>query len=195
MFFRLTSYLSLKYTAMTDVQKQKITHFFNVLDNNGNGILEKDDFELVGETMSDIIGLDDNSVVRLELKLRAHRLFVQIVKDIEKEQAELTLDEWIQFFDDVVLTQPNDYINQSATYLFSLFDQDMDGHIDEREYLDMFKAYGLYMSVAKKAFDLLDINGDGRISGGELVKAFEDFFMSPDEKAPGNWIFGDWRRG
>lgn len=180
---------------MTDVQKQKITHFFNVLDNNGNGILEKDDFELVGETMSDIIGLDDNSVVRLELKLRAHRLFVQILKDIEKEQAELTLDEWIQFFDDVVLSQPNDYINQSATYLFSLFDQDMDGHIDEREYLDMFKAYGLYMSVAKKAFDLLDINGDGRISGGELVKAFEDFFMSPDEKAPGNWIFGDWRRG
>lgn len=195
MFFLLTSYLSLKYTAMTDVQKQKITHFFNVLDNNGNGILEKDDFELVGETMSDIIGLDDNSVVRLELKLRAHRLFVQILKDIEKEQAELTLDEWIQFFDEVVLSQPNDYINQSATYLFSLFDQDMDGHIDEREYLDMFKAYGLYMSVAKKAFDLLDINGDGRISGGELVKAFEDFFMSPDEKAPGNWIFGDWRRG
>lgn len=180
---------------MTDVQKQKITHFFNVLDNNGNGILEKDDFELVGETMSDIIGFSENSRERLHLKLKSHGLFIQILKDIEKEEAELTLDEWIKFFEEIVLSQPNDYVNQSATYLFSLFDQDMDGHIDEREYLDMFKAYGLYMSVAKKAFDLLDINGDGRISGGELVKAFEDFFMSPEEDAPGNWIFGDWKRG
>lgn len=180
---------------MTDLQKQKILHFFNVLDNNGNGVLEKDDFELVGETMSDIIGFSDNARERLLLKLKAHGLFVQILKDINKEEAELTPDEWVQFFDEVVLSKPNDYVNQSSTYLFSLFDQDGDGHIDEREYLDMFKAYGLYMSVAKKAFDMLDINGDGRISGGELVKAFEDFFMSTDKNAPGNWIFGDWRHG
>ena len=59
--------------------------------------------------------------------------------------------------------------------------------------MDMFKAYGLYMSVAKKAFDMLDLNSDKQISGGELVKAFEDFFLSEDENAPGNWIFGDWR--
>ena len=179
---------------MTEVQRQKIIHFFHVLDNNGNGMLEKDDFELVGEAMSNIIGLDENSVVRLDLKLRAHRLFVLILKDVGKEEAVLALDEWIKFFEEVVLAKPNDYINQSATYVFSLFDQDMDGHIDEREYLDMFKAYGLYMSVAKKAFDMLDLNGDGRISGGELVKAFEDYFLSSDDKAPGNWIFGDWRR-
>ncbi len=178
---------------MTDLQKQKILHFFNVLDNNSNGVLEKDDFELVGETMSDIIGYSDNARERLLLKLKAHGLFIQILRDINKEEAELTPDEWVQFFDEVVLSKPNDYDNQSSTYLFSLFDQDGDGFIDEREYLDMFKAYGLYMSVAKKAFDKLDINGDGQISGGELVKAFEDFFMSPDENAPGNWIFGDWR--
>ncbi|WP_425390664.1 EF-hand domain-containing protein [Ekhidna sp.] len=180
---------------MTELQNQKLTHFFNVLDHNGNGVLESDDFEQVGEYISDIVGHEDNSVERLDLKLRSHRLFVQILKDVDKHEAELTLDEWLKFFDEVVLNKPNDYINQSATYLFSLFDQDMDGHIDEREYLDMFKAYGLYMSVAKKAFDLLDFNGDGRISGGELVKAFEDYFLSSDEGAPGNWIFGDWRRG
>ncbi len=180
---------------MTELQKQKIQHFFNVLDNNGNGVLEKDDFELIGETMSDIIGYSTNARERLLLKLKAHGLFVQILKDINKEEAELSPEEWERFFEEVVLSKPNDYVNQSSTYLFSLFDQDGDGYIDEREYLDMFKAYGLYMSVAKKAFDMLDINGDGRISGGELVKAFEDFFMSPDEKAPGNWIFGDWKLG
>lgn len=178
---------------MTDLQKQKILHFFNVLDNNGNGTLEKDDFELVGETMSNIIGYKENARERLLLKLKAHGLFIQILRDINKDEAELNAEEWVRFFEEVVLAQPNDYVNQSSTYLFSLFDQDGDGYIDEKEYLDMFKAYGLYMSVAKKAFDMLDINGDKKISGGELVKAFEDFFMSADESSPGNWIFGDWR--
>ncbi|MEQ9467462.1 MAG: EF-hand domain-containing protein [Ekhidna sp.] len=178
---------------MTDVQKQKILHFFNVLDHNGNGVLEHSDFEQVGDHISDIIGHSANSRERLLLRLKAHGLFIQILKDIDKDEAELSPAEWVRFFEEAVLSKPNDYVNQSSTYLFSLFDQDGDGHIDEREYLDMFKAYGLYMSVAKKAFDMLDINGDGRISGGELVKAFEDYFLSPDEKAPGNWIFGDWR--
>lgn len=179
---------------MTEVQKQKIIHFFNVLDHNGNGVLEHTDFEQVGEDMSDIIGLAENSRERLLLRLKAHGLFIQILQDINKEDAELHLDEWIKFFEEVVLARPNDYVNQSSTYLFSLFDQDGDGYIDEREYLDMFRAYGLYVSIAKKGFDKLDLNDDGRISGGELVQAFEDFFLSSDENAPGNWIFGDWQR-
>ncbi|GAB4236303.1 MAG: hypothetical protein Tsb0034_10820 [Ekhidna sp.] len=180
---------------MTNVQKQKISHFFNVLDHDGNGLLQALDFELVGSAISDIIGYSENSTDRLELKLRAHRLFVQVLKDIDKKEAEITLKEWLRFFAEVVLTKPNDYINQSSTYLFSLFDQDGDGYIDEKEYMDMFKAYGLYSAQAKKAFDLLDLNGDGQISGGELVKAFEDFFLSKDEKAAGNWIFGEWKLG
>lgn len=180
---------------MTDLQQQKISHFFNVLDHNGNGILDADDFEEVGDHISDIIGHEGWSTGRLELKLKAHRLFVKILRDIDKKEAKVTLDEWLRFFEQTALSKPNDYINQASTYLFSLFDQDVDGYLDEAEYLDMFKAYGLYTSLAKKAFDLLDLNGDGRISGAELVKAFEDFFLSDDEEAAGNWIFGDWRKG
>lgn len=179
---------------MTDLQRQKITHFFHVLDHDGNGILEQEDFELVGEDLSTIIGHDENSVECLDLKLRAHRLFISILKDLGKHNAKITPEEWLKFFDEVVLKRPNDYVNQSSTYLFSLFDQDGDGHIDQKEYMDMFKAYGLYTSTAKKAFDLLDLNGDGRISGGELVKAFEDFFHSSDPDLAGNWIFGDWTK-
>lgn len=180
---------------MNAIQKQKIIHFFNVLDFNRNGSLEEDDFEKIGNTMANIIGYNQKSFQRLSLRLKAHGLFIQILKDLQKDVAELSEEEWVQFFEETVLSKPNDYINQSSTYLFSLFDQDGDGFIDEREYIDMFKAYGLYMSVAKKAFDMLDLNHDRRISGGELVKAFEDFFLSPDEDAAGNWIFGDWRNG
>ena len=113
---------------MTELQQQKIAHFFHVLDHDGNGILESDDFELIGEDLSNIIGYPKESVERLDLKLKAHKLFIQILKDLGKEDANITPDEWIRFFSEVVYKRANDYINLSSTYLFSLFDQDGDGY-------------------------------------------------------------------
>lgn len=178
---------------MTDIQKTKILHFFNVLDHDGNGILEQEDFELVSEAICDIRGLASNSTERLNLGIKSHVIFVQVLKDLEKDTAIIRQEEWLKFFERQILSRSEDYIKKVVTYVFSIFDQDGDGHIDEKEYLDMFKAYGLYTAQAKKAFDLLDLNSDEKLSKEELIKAFEEFFFAKNEKAPGNWIFGDWR--
>lgn len=178
---------------MTEIQKTKILHFFNVLDHDGNGILEQEDFELVCESICDIRELPKNSTERLNLGIKSHVIFVQVLKDLDKGTAIIRKEEWLKFFERQILSRSEDYISKVSTYLFSIFDQDGDGFIDEKEYLDMFKAYGLYTAPAKKAFDLLDLNSDGLLSKEELIKAFEEFFFAKDEKAPGNWIFGDWR--
>lgn len=178
---------------MTNIQKSKILHFFDVLDHDGNGVLEQEDFEQVSDEISDMRALAPNATDRLNLGLKAHGLFVQMLKDLDKETAYIRKDEWLKFFETKVLSKSTAYINNVSSYLFSIFDQDGDNHINEKEYLDMFKAYGLYTAQAKKAFDLLDRNGDGKISRGELITAFEEFFLTSDEKLPGNWIFGDWR--
>ncbi|MEM0941473.1 MAG: EF-hand domain-containing protein [Bacteroidota bacterium] len=178
---------------MTEIQKSKIDHFFDVLDHNGNGILESEDFELVSEAICDIRKLEKNATERLNLSLKTHSLFVQILKTLNKETMVIRKEEWASFFEKEVLSKPNDYVSLVSTYIFSLFDQDNDGYISKQEYLNMFKAYGMYTATAKKAFDMLDLNGDKKISKGELVKAFEDFFLSSDEKTSGNWLFGDWK--
>ena len=178
---------------MTDIQQTKILHLFNVLDHDGNGILEQEDFELVSDAICDIRELASNSTERLNMGIKAHGIFVQVLKDLQKDTAIIRKEEWIKFFERQILSRSEDYIANVSSYLFSIFDQDSDGFIDEKEYLDMFKAYGLYTAQAKKAFDLLDLNGDGKLSKQEVVKAFEEFFFAKDEKAPGNWIFGDWR--
>jgi Ca2+-binding EF-hand superfamily protein len=179
---------------MTPLQKQKLLHFFHVLDHDGNGILEEEDFTLIGDNISDRIGLSKTASERLVLKVKAYGLFLQILHDIGKEEALLTPEEWLEFFEHFVLVKSNNYIHQTSNYVFALFDQDGDGYIDEREYQDMFKAYDLYTAHTKKAFDLLDLNGDGKLSHQEMVKAFSEFFLSNDPNAPGNWIFGDWTR-
>ena len=178
---------------MTDIQQTKILHFFNVLDHDGNGILEQEDFELVSDAICDIRDLASNSTERLNLGIKAHGIFVQVLKDLQKDTAVVRREEWLKFFERQILSRSEDYISSVSAYLFSIFDQDSDGFIDEKEYLDMFKAYGLYTAQAKKAFDMLDLNGDKKLSKEEVLKAFDDFFFAKDEKAPGNWIFGDWR--
>jgi Ca2+-binding EF-hand superfamily protein len=165
-----------------------------VLDHDGNGVLEEEDFTLIGDGISDQIGYAKNARERLSLKVKAYSLFLQILEDIGKSKAELTPDEWLRFYEEFVLVKSNEYIRQASNYLFLLFDQDGDGYIDEAEYVAMFRAYGLYTANAKMAFDKLDLNSDGRISDEELIKAFSDFFLSSDPDAAGNWIFGDWKR-
>lgn len=179
---------------MTELQRHKLLHFFHVLDRDDNGILEEEDFTLVGDGISDQIGHTGSSKERLSLKIRAYSLFLQILNDLEKKEATLTIEEWLLFCENFVLVKSNDYILKTCDYLFSLFDQDGDGYLDRVEYLDMFKAYGLFSANVLKAFDLLDLNADERISKQELIKAFSEFFLSSDSEAAGNWIFGDWRK-
>ena len=178
---------------MIDIQRYRILHFFHVLDRDGNGILEEQDFTLVGDGISDQIGHAPVSRERLSLKVNAYSPFPQILSDLKREEAILTIKEWLLFFENFVLIKSNDYILKTSDYLFSLFDQDGDGYLDKSEYLDMFKAYGLYTANALKAFDLPDLNADEKISKQELIKAFSELFLSSDPGASGNWIFGDWR--
>jgi len=179
---------------MKDIQRQKLLHFFNLLDHDGNGVLQPNDFLLVSDNISDIMGYENNSTNRFELQLKAMGLFLEILRGIESKEAEVTPEKWLAYFHDKVFDAPNETIDKVARYLFDLFDQDNDGAIDEHEYLDMFKAYDLYSANAKMAFDQLDLNKDERISQGELIKAFEDFILSDDKKSPGNWLFGDWSK-
>jgi len=177
---------------MTDIQRQKVLHFFNVLDRDGNGMLHESDFSLVAESLSDQVGHSEHSTSRLSLKVKAYSLFLQILEDIGQEDASIAPEVWLDFFEQYVLKESNNYIHKTSEYLFSLFDQNQDGYIDQTEYMDMFHAYGLFKANAARAFDLIDLNGDGQISKQELIKAFSEFFHSSDPEAAGNWIFGKW---
>ena len=118
---------------MTDIQRTKILHFFNVLDHDGNGILEQEDFELVSEAICDIRELPSNATERLNLGIKAHGIFVQVLKDLQKDTAVIREDEWIKFFERQILSRSEDYISKVSSYLFSIFDQDSDEFIDEKQ--------------------------------------------------------------
>ncbi len=178
---------------MTDgILEQKWHYFFSVLDTDRNGVLQPSDFILVADRISNLVVFND-AEQRSNLTSKSYRLFIQITTDIGKEETTLTRDEWIRFFNEIVLSRPSRYISTTARYIFSLFDQDNDGFIDREEYQNMIRAYGLNLDEIEDNFALLDLDDDGFISKYEMIQAFEAFFLSTNRSDPGNWIYGDWK--
>ncbi len=181
---------------MNTIQKAKLEYLFAILDANQNHILQLDDFTNVAERISDQLGYDQQSKARLDLNLKSYRLFVQILADMGKQDISINKDEWLTFFEYFQRTRPkfiHRYISRVANYVFSLFDHNNDQLISKEEYTNMFKIYGLDEEFVHVGFDKLDQNNDHYISKEELMKGFYEFFLSANEEALGNWIFGDWR--
>ena len=52
--------------------------------------------------------------------------------------------------------------------------------------------YGGLDQDARNAFRYLDRDGDGYLDVAEIVKAVEEFYLSDDPDAPGNWLLGSY---
>ncbi|MEQ9403671.1 MAG: hypothetical protein RIM99_08815 [Cyclobacteriaceae bacterium] len=181
---------------MTDLLESKLDYFFSILDANGNSILQPNDFVEVANKLSDKLRYGPSSPIRLKLQRQASRLFVQILTDMEKEDDQITPEDWFHFFEYFHFERPGyirSYVTRIVNYIFLLFDRNFDKYINREEYSEMFRAYGIDYKYEGSSFDKLDKNKDGFISQEELIQGFCDFFFSSDPNAPGNWIFGNWK--
>ncbi len=182
---------------LSEIQKAKLVHLFNVLDANRNGRLQLDDFIGVTDHIIDHLGLARDSRRSRLLINKTSRLFIQLVIDLDSRDMSISLKQWIKFFEWEMERHRGGmlyhYINRTTHHLFALFDLNGDKHISMGEYVNMLSVYNIPLDVCEQAFQQLDLNGDELISAEELVAGLHDYFYSSDPKALGNWIFGDWR--
>lgn len=182
---------------LTHLQSAKLRHFFNVLDYNKNGVLQMKDFDRVGVNLCLNFNVHEGDDQYDKLIEKSRRLFYQILKDLNKsKEASISMAEWIKLFDIIIAEQDMEklkyYIKLTTFYIFDLFDQDKNGILSLDEYVDMFTVYHIDVKYSAKSFLKLDTNDDDSISKVELFNAITDFFISDDQDAGGNWIFGNW---
>ena len=182
---------------LTPVQKKKLTHYFNILDYDKNGILERQDFSNIGENLAMTLAVPKGSqdyedlLMKTELMWRSFRSFVK--GEIDETAS---LDEWLDFADKNIVNGSDElyekHINEVTREIIELFDTNDDGYLSLEEYIDLFVAYRIDVKYSAKSFLKLDTNSNEYISHTELLEAVREFFRSDDEKAPGNWLFGFW---
>jgi len=80
---------------------------------------------------------------------------------------------------------------QIVGIFFDLADLNGDGVIREDEYALFLKLFGVENKTeVKKAFQVIDTNGNGELTHDEFLYAGCQYFMTNDETLPANFIFG-----
>ena len=184
-------------SIFSEIQKRKVHHLFNVLDIDRNGKLQPDDFINVGRKIIVQLNLDKESRSARLILLKAHRLFVQLLIDLENPDMELTLWDWVEFFRNQIESSNSRtldyYIYRTSRYIFDLFDVNKDKLISREEYAHMLTVYNIPQNTAKIGFEEMDTDKDNFISSDEMISGLKNFFKSSEPDAKGNMIFGDWR--
>lgn len=182
---------------MTPLQKQKVSHYFNVLDFDKNGVLERDDFINIGENLCVLWGFREGTEEYNACIQRCEGTWQDFCDFMEKPyDSTASLAEWLEFADKVIVNGDEElyerHINKLAKEIIGFFDTNQDGYISLNEYVDLFMAYRIEIRYSAKAFTKLDLDHDDYISADELLSAIREFFRSDDENAKGNWLFGFW---
>ncbi len=186
--------------TLTDLQKRKLIHMFELLDVDGNGLLEYADFEAVVEGLAEERGLELNSPGYRRLLGRSRRIWKGLFQcDIDGD-GHITLPEWLGYHIKAIIEDERAGISPAglttaidsiARYFFELMDMDGDGRVKKPDYAKFCEAHGIPKQEVAESFRELDRDGNGVLSMDEVLVLVREFYVSDDPTAPGNWFFGD----
>lgn len=178
---------------LTPFQKRKLTRYFNCLDADANGYFEKSDTDRIVERLTSIRGIEKGTEAYAQVQAGLDMIWNNArVYGYSQNPNRVTLGDWLHHEDIVLSTEEwrESYMKTVTRGVFDLIDKDGSGEISLTEYTELMYAFGVEDGIAEWAFRHLDLNGNGTIEREEFVTIVEQFHMSEDLNAPGNYLFG-----
>lgn len=181
---------------MTELQKVKQVHYFNVLDYNGDGVLEKHDFLDIADRLADMRDYEQGSAYHTAVRQEILRIWTNArALSGKDDKTQITLDDWLAHEEKVLNSDVlvRSYVQGIAQAIFDILDADNDHRISEDEYLKFFRAFRGDPEEGKVAFQKLDAEEKGFLTRDEFLKVVTEFHTSDDPQARGNWLFGPYQ--
>ncbi|MBY8868221.1 EF-hand domain-containing protein [Streptomyces sennicomposti] len=160
----------------TSVQAQRLDRRFELWDSNGDGRIDRGDWEAEAHRILKSFQetpASPKGQALLEAYLGMWSYLAEHAQlgpngSLDRAQfhalvSEHILDRGKEGFDEV--------LRPTVTAILGLADTDGDGHVDPKEFRAWIKAIGAEESTADEAFRAIDANDDGRLSVDELVES------------------------
>lgn len=179
---------------LTNLQKRKLTRFFNVWDANGDGVITTKDPEQVAQNLAKLQGLKPGSPEHEGF----YSGFMSYQNDFLKavdvdESGRVTLEEWLAYHEEMLQDGKRfeGTALMSIEVMFALMDRNGDGKITLEEYGEWMRAFRIgEQDTTEEVFQKLDLNENGTLSKEEILQLTREFFYSDDPDARGNWALG-----
>lgn len=170
----------------SDLQRKKTSIVFTAMDVNGDGFLERSDFEALTDRWVAIRGTAGQEPLR-EIMMGWWDA-LRAASDQDRDD-KVTLDEALSVVSN--LGTMLDLVVATAESMFQAVDEDGDGLVSAPEYARMIHAWTGDDSPTDAAFARLDLDGDGSMSKSEFVQHWVEFWAGDDADAPGTHVFGE----
>lgn len=179
---------------LDDLLEQKAAYYFDLIDEDGNGLIEVSDFALRAQRLAETQGrTGEEQREGLRQKVLAWWEHICTVADFDGD-ARISLPEWWAYWQSIRHGVDRGDVNtlrtleRAARGTLQAIDRDGTGWITEEEYADWLAAWGVEDST--EAFRRLDRGGKGFLTQADLIVAVQEFYLSDDPAAPGNALYG-----
>jgi tellurite resistance protein TerC len=179
--------------GMVRSRRTVLARRFAVIDIDGNGVWQRDDYQLLTRRLCETFGHPVDSRPGQAVATGQRALFDALLShmDVNGDQ-EITQDEFVATLGRTIRDRPgfDTAVHTAARTLLQVADQDGNGALDPGEYARLAGVYGARPDEAARAFDRLDQDRNGMLDTAELAQAISQFFTSRDPGARGNVAFG-----
>lgn len=181
--------------AMSAFLEQKLDRRFETYDHNGDGYIEKVDFERSVDRLAHEFGLADDDPARRRLHDLSMDLWEQLVHHADADaDGRISPDEYKTAFRRGLIATPTTFDARYKPYLeaiLAVVDVNGDGQFDEEEHVRWTGAF-LHLDEhhARDSFHRLDTDGDGLVTVDEMLDAIHEYYFDEYPASAGSWLLG-----
>lgn len=171
----------------SEFQRRKIQGVFDAMDVDGDGLLERHDFQALRDRWTRLRGVGPGSAGYAQLDAVMLGWWSALSSAAGGAES-IALDDVLRVVDR--LGSMSDAVTGTATAMFDAVDENGDREISAAEYHQLVVAWNGTETDTDAVFPLLDLDGDGHLSRDEFVQLWSQFWAGDDPAAPGTWVFG-----
>lgn len=178
---------------LTPFQRRKLEKMFSVLDLDGDGYVERADYERRVQAFARLRGWEESDPVYARNLRFADEEWESLQESADADADDrVTREEFLRYAE--VFLGDRDavraYARGDVQLLFDAMDGDADGKVTAAEYRAYLEVCGVDAAAADAFFAHADLNEDGFITRAEMAHAMEEFLLTEDPGAAGNFLFG-----
>lgn len=178
---------------LTYFQQRKLTRYFNCIDQAGKGYFTKKDVMAIAELLADARNIDRQSEIFEQIQDGILAIWDNArIYGLSQSPNRVTLSDWL-VHEAAILGKEElveGYVRKISRDVFDLMDISGKGYITMDQYCELMESFGVEKGTTEWSFKKMTHQQSSQISRHEFVTRVEEFHLSEDRKAPGNYLFG-----